>query len=152
MFTAARSAYLLAFLSLVTLAVLTRDRRFRVAVASTTLLLMAVFAAQSDVRETMIAFFQPERSTGLENSLANRTADYEPLARRVDDAPLFGYGPRTSRPTSWSGATASRIRANLVLDNAYLGHLVETGILGLGALLLLLFTGYAGAWRAVPRP
>lgn len=150
-FTAARSVYVIIAATFFTMVLLIDDRRFRVAVVGVALVLGGLFVAQPDVRTTMIVFFQPQRGTEVEGSFANRTADYEPIARQVDDSPLFGFGPRTFARDELERSERVPDPRNLVLDNAYLGHLVETGIAGLSALLLLLFTAVVGVRRHLRR-
>ena len=73
---------------------------------------------------------------GSDPSVQNRTADYDPLFAFVRERPWFGRGPGTFSPEDY-----------ILLDNQYLGTLVETGYVGLVALLLLLLTGFLLARR-----
>jgi hypothetical protein len=150
-FTAARSVYVIVLVTFLTLLVLVGDRRLRAGIVVVGVLLGGLFLVQPDVRTTMIVFFQPQRGNQVEGSFANRTADYEPIARRVDDSPVFGFGPRTFSRDQLERTERVPDPRNLVLDNAYLGHLAETGFAGLSALLLLLFTAWLGAWRHLKR-
>lgn len=77
-------------------------------------------------------------------SYLGRTKDYEFVAGFIAKSPYLGRGPGTFIPDLYT-----------TLDNQYLGHIVETGYIGFGALLLVLLTGIVGAWgvkRATPDP
>lgn len=63
-------------------------------------------------------------------SIQGRTNDYSIIGGYIFDRPFFGRGPDTFIPTLY-----------LVLDNAYLLGVVNMGFVGLGALVLLMFSG-----------
>lgn len=69
-------------------------------------------------------------------SVQGRTSDYPVVLGYVSDRPLFGRGPGTFVPEKY-----------LFLDNQMLGTLVETGLLGLAALLGLIVTAMVLALR-----
>lgn len=71
---------------------------------------------------------------GSDNSVAGRTEDYSVVGKYLSDAPLFGRGYGTFIPDRY-----------VLLDNQYLGSLVETGIVGLVALVLFFAVGIAVA-------
>lgn len=62
-------------------------------------------------------------------SALSRTGSYDLALTYIERAPLFGRGVSTFLPEY------------RILDNQYLGSAIETGIVGLGALLALLVTG-----------
>lgn len=64
---------------------------------------------------------------GSDNSITGRTEDYGAASAFISDRPWFGRGPGTFLVESYR-----------VLDNEYLGTLIEGGVVGLGALVLLL--------------
>lgn len=63
-------------------------------------------------------------------SIQGRTNDYGVIGAYIFDRPFFGRGPDTFIPDLY-----------LVLDNAYLLGLVSIGFVGMGALILLMFSG-----------
>lgn len=63
-------------------------------------------------------------------SVLGRTGDYEVVAPLIAERPLFGRGLGTFLPSEY-----------IILDNQYLGTLVESGAIGLAATLGLLLTG-----------
>lgn len=70
-------------------------------------------------------------------SIANRLSDYAYVSQMVSERPVLGRGPGTFLPDLY-----------ILLDNQLLMTLVSSGVLGLIALLALLFGGY-GAGRSV---
>lgn len=70
-------------------------------------------------------------------SVQGRTDDYAMVGKFFREHPLFGRGFGTLLPARYGP-----------LDNQYLGSLVETGLLGLGTLVVLLFTGVFAARAA----
>jgi O-antigen ligase len=150
--TAGRSIYVVGGLSVLTLLVFLPDRKARRVVLSSSVLVVAAFLSQPDVRDTMIQFFQPSRGEGVfEGSVQARVSDYEPVLDRVNDRPLLGYGPRSFATDELKKNGLVTEEANFVLDNAYLGHLAETGVVGLLALFAFLATAWCAAWRAFRR-
>ena len=84
---------------------------------------------------TIISLF-----TGLSSdpSIAGRTDDYAVVGKFISESPWFGRGFGTFLPKEY-----------FILDNQYLGSIVETGYVGLGALLAGLRTALGQAWMAV---
>jgi O-antigen ligase len=76
---------------------------------------------------------------GNDPSISGRTQDYAAVLHYFSLSPLFGRGFSTFIPSIYR-----------TLDNQYLGMLVEGGIIGVGAMIVLLFTGALSA-RAVRR-
>ena len=70
---------------------------------------------------------------GEDSSIASRTGSYDLAGVFFSHSPLLGRGFGTFLPKYW------------IFDNAYLGLLVEGGLLGLGGLLALILTA---AWAA----
>lgn len=64
---------------------------------------------------------------GADSSIQWRTADYATVARLVPEAPWIGHGPGWYLPPN----------ALDILDNEYLGELIDTGVIGLLAYLTL---------------
>lgn len=69
-------------------------------------------------------------------SVQSRTDAYGIVFAFVENRPWFGRGSGTFLPKYW------------ILDNLYLGQLIETGVVGVGALLLLIAVAAWGARRA----
>ncbi len=76
--------------------------------------------------------------TGIsgDTSVASRTGSYDVAGRFISRDPWLGRGFGTFLPRYW------------ILDNQYLGILIEAGILGLLAVLLLFVTALRSASRA----
>ncbi len=67
---------------------------------------------------------------GTDPSIVGRTEDYDYVSLFIARSPAFGRGLGTFNPLQYD-----------FLDNQYLGTLVETGFVGLAALLALFLTG-----------
>lgn len=80
--------------------------------------------------------------TGISNdpSYLGRTEDYEYVRRFIAERPWFGRGFGTFIPDLYT-----------TLDNQYLGQIVETGYVGLVALLALLGSGVVIGWMVKRR-
>ncbi|GGK79510.1 hypothetical protein Sme01_21690 [Sphaerisporangium melleum] len=77
---------------------------------------------------------------GSDENSTTRTGDYDAVVAAVSQRPLFGQGFATYLP-----------RMYRVIDNQYLMSALETGLIGVGALLVFLATGWLlarGARRA----
>jgi polysaccharide biosynthesis protein PslJ len=72
-------------------------------------------------------------------SYQGRTMDYVLVGRMVGDAPWFGHGLGTFDPSVY-----------FILDNQYLGTLIETGFVGLTGMIVLFLVGLFTA-RSVRR-
>ncbi len=66
-----------------------------------------------------------------DSSTQARIQDYEHVSRLFSERPLLGLGFRTFMPAD-----------NFILDNQYLGTVVETGLVGLAAVLLLFLVSF----------
>jgi O-antigen ligase len=73
---------------------------------------------------------------GADPSIASRTGSYDLVVVFFSHSPLLGRGFGTFLPKYW------------ILDNGYLGLLIEGGLLGLTGLLVLVLTGAASARAA----
>jgi O-antigen ligase len=76
-------------------------------------------------------------------SYTGRTDDYEVVEAYVLQHPIFGRGFGTFVPGQ--DVTIDRPGSHITLDNQYLGQVIETGLLGLAALVALFAVGYACA-------
>lgn len=151
LFTAARSVYALAGLSIVLLALLLPNRADRRRLVTGGALVTVAFLAQPAVRRTMLAFFNPTRGGVVEGSINARLIDYEPVVGLWQQRPFLGYGPRSFAVDALLESQLLEDPGNLILDNAYLGHLAETGVLGVLALAAVLISACVAAWRAYRR-
>jgi polysaccharide biosynthesis protein PslJ len=77
---------------------------------------------------------------GVDPSISGRTDDYEIIGEFIGRSPWLGRGFGTFLPSEY-----------FILDNQYLGTMVDTGAVGLVAFALLLVTGVARARRARAR-
>ena len=76
-------------------------------------------------------------NSGTDDSVAGRTQDYGEIGRLLEGHLLAGRGLGTFRPESY-----------FILDNQYIGSLMETGLIGLIVLIALLFTAVSTAGAA----
>ena len=83
--------------------------------------------------------------TATEGILSGRLESWTVLTRFLSEHPwhaVFGVGYKTLPYSDFIGRP-------VIADNAYLSALVETGVIGLGAMLLFSFTVLGIAWRAM---
>ncbi len=111
-------------------------RRRRLALLLSPFCLAAVQVASPGTLRTIFELFI---HIGNDDSAAGRTADYTVAGDYIRDSFWFGRGFSTFLPDKYR-----------ILDNAYLGHWIETGIIGL-SILLLLFVGSFLTARRVRR-
>jgi O-Antigen ligase len=71
-----------------------------------------------------------------DSSIASRTGSYDLAGSFISESPLLGRGFGTFLPKYW------------ILDNGYLGLLIEAGIVGLGGLLVLIVVAALAAGQA----
>lgn len=103
------------------------------ALMSVAVLTTIVFLTVPGVLGTITNLF-----TGISNdsSVQSRTGSYEIASDFIGRSPLLGRGFGTFLPKYW------------ILDNGYLGLLIEGGVLGLIGLLVLIVVGASVAHRA----
>jgi O-antigen ligase len=101
-------------------------RRRHFAAAATGTLLLTVYLAVPGLLGTMIRLF-----TGISNddSARSRTDSYTLAWHFISHSPVFGRGVSTFLPMY------------RILDNQYLGLVIETGIVGLVTFIILIVTG-----------
>jgi O-antigen ligase len=107
-------------------------RTRRVTYACTAVAMAVVYVAVPGMLGALLKLFT---RVGTDDSAASRTNSYTLAEQFVQNSPLFGRGFRTFLPEY------------RILDNQYLVTLIETGIVGLVALLGLLGTAMFLAWR-----
>ena len=122
---------------IVMLPFLGRAQRWTLGVASATIVL-AGFAAAPDITRGFVELVVNSES---DNSIEGRLVDYPTVLRLFGESPWIGNGPRFARDLS------------SVLDNQWLGTLVQDGVVGVLGLILLLGGGAAlAAWSASRHP
>ncbi|MFZ4584619.1 MAG: O-antigen ligase family protein [Acidimicrobiia bacterium] len=114
-------------------------KRRMIAVGATFGIIALVDLVNAKVLDTIVGLFT---NASQDVSITTRQSDYANGFRIIGQSPLFGRGFKTFLPTD-----------NFFIDNEYLIHTIETGILGLLALvaLFLVAVGTAeGARRHAP--
>jgi hypothetical protein len=124
-----RSAMLGTVCALVILLVSWPPRRRLMFLATVPLYILALKIVKPRMLGTLLHLFTRAAS---DDSLVHRTNNYRRIGSMMAHHWLVGTGFGSYVPT----------RATEILDNAYLGHLVETGIIGVTALLVLLGGGF----------
>lgn len=103
--------------------------------------LVAMRAAAPGLLGSLFALFASVRQ---DNSIKHRTNDYGLVGRFISEHPLFGRGFGTFLPKQY-----------FLLDNQYLGTIIEMGFIGLTIVIALLVTGFftaRGARRMATNP
>lgn len=103
------------------------------AVVAGLVFLVAVRFVQPGLLGTLRSLFEAWNN---DPSISGRTSDYQVVAPFIAERPWFGRGPGTFMPERY-----------LFLDNEWLGRVIETGIVGTLALLLVFATGFVLAKR-----
>jgi polysaccharide biosynthesis protein PslJ len=111
-------------------------RRRRAVLATVPLFAVAVRVSSPGVVGTIVGLFT---NIGGQTSITARTDDYSAAEHYIAGSPFFGRGYGTFLPDQYR-----------ILDNAYLGQTIETGIVGL-AMMLLLFGGMVRIARVTRR-
>jgi polysaccharide biosynthesis protein PslJ len=131
-----RSAILCFLAGMLVVAVGWTWRQRRAAVGCVLVVMMGVYLAIPGMLGTLIGLF-----TGIsdDGSAASRTDSYGLAWVFIEASPVFGRGFATFLPSY------------RILDNQYLGLLIETGAVGLGATLALLVTTITVGFTVVRR-
>ena len=103
--------------------------RLKAVLAVAVLTGLVYVAVPSSIGATTRLFTQ----AGDDPSIASRTGSYDLVATFFSKSPVLGRGFGTFLPKYW------------ILDNGYLGLLIEGGVVGLGGLVVLIVSG---AWCA----
>jgi hypothetical protein len=153
--TVSRTPIVMLFASAVVFAVL-RPRVLRFAPLIPLALVIAYLATPSALSSTFHAFFPSggilaEQSTSLNQGGSNtrgRLNDLRPALRNVSQRPIFGsgLGTRVYNPDNTAGYLPDG-RYGGILDDQWLGSLIDIGALGVAALLWLFFSGYRALAR-----
>jgi O-antigen ligase len=128
-----RSAILCAFVALLVLAVTWSNAvRLGAAVASCAAAVV-VYLTVPGILGTITRLFT---GASEDSSISSRTGSYDLAGEFIERSPLVGRGFGTFLPKYW------------ILDNGYLGLLIEGGVIGLGGLLALIGVAAVAARRA----
>jgi polysaccharide biosynthesis protein PslJ len=126
--TVSRSAVLGIIVGLIVLFVSWSGIRRTLAILLTPLILLVMSAALPGLLGTIRSFFV---NYGSDPSIQGRTDDYAVVGKYIAQSPFLGKGFGTWVPAEFP-----------ILDNQYLGAIVEIGFLGVAALLLLFILGF----------
>ncbi len=136
LFTASRGAYLILVPMLVTMIVLSPDRRARTTLIVATLAFVSIGLLNSDVRDTMSVYLlnlQSRDTVGA--SVEHRANAFAATTELLHDRPFLGFGPGTfSADQLKQNKLISDKLAVPVLDNGYLEFAAENGVVGVTAL------------------
>jgi polysaccharide biosynthesis protein PslJ len=122
-----RSAFLGLFTAAMVLMPTWSGRRLLAAALVLPIFAVAIRSVAGDLLGTIKTLF-----TGIQGdpSFQGRTDDYSVVSEFISQAPIFGRGFGTFNPVDF-----------VLLDNQYLGVLIETGVFGLLMLILLFLIG-----------
>lgn len=128
-----RSAILCAIVGLLVLALTWSNAERLRALAFVTIVGTVVYLSVPGMLGAVTGLF-----TGVaeDASIASRTGSYDIAAHFISTSPILGRGFGTFQPKYW------------ILDNGYLGLLIEGGIVGLAGLIVLIATAVLAAKRA----
>lgn len=128
-----RSAILCAIVGLLVLALTWSNAARLRALAFVTVIGTVVYLSVPGMLGAVTSLF-----TGVaeDPSIASRTGSYDIAAHFISNSPLLGRGFGTFQPKYW------------ILDNGYLGLLIEGGIVGLAGLIVLIIAAILAAKRA----
>lgn len=132
-FSVSRSAYLCALIGVAVLAMSWNGRQriaaFFVLIAATA----GMYVSVPGLLGTIVGLFS---NASEDPSVASRTASYDIAGVFVANSPIVGRGFGTFLPRYW------------ILDNGYLGLLIEGGVVGLVGLLAVFVSGVLAARQA----
>ena len=128
-----RSAYLCAVVGLLVLALSWSNRQRLQALGLMLVVSVGMYLSVPGLLGTIVGLFS---RADEDPSVASRTGSYEIAGEFIANSPVVGRGFGTFLPRYW------------ILDNGYLGLLIEGGVLGLTGFLVLLTSGVLAARRA----
>ena len=128
-----RSAYLCAIVGLVVLALSWTNRQRLSAFGFMLVVSVGMYLSVPGLLGTIVGLFS---KADEDPSVASRTGSYDIAGAFISDSPILGRGFGTFLPKYW------------ILDNGYLGLLIEGGILGLLGFLVVLASGTLAARSA----
>ena len=128
-----RSAILCAVVGVVVLAITWSNAARLLALAFITMVGTVVYLSVPGLLGAVTSLFT---GAAEDPSIASRTGSYDIAAHFISASPILGRGFGTFQPKYW------------ILDNGYLGLLIEGGVLGLSGLIVLIVTSVLAAKRA----
>ena len=128
-----RSAYVCALVGLMVMALSWNLRQRLAALGFMAVASAVMYVSVPGLLGTILGLFS---NADEDPSVASRTGSYSVAAAFISDSPLLGRGFGTFLTKYW------------ILDNGYLGLLIEGGILGLAGLLAVLGAGILAASQA----
>ncbi|HEX5918583.1 MAG TPA: O-antigen ligase family protein [Nocardioides sp.] len=132
-FSMSRSAYLCALAGMIVLAMSWDLRRRLRALAFLSVVSAVMYVTVPGLLGSIQGLFS---NAGEDPSIASRTGSYDIAGAFISSSPWVGKGFGTFLPKYW------------ILDNAYLGMTIESGLIGLLALLTLVVAGLVSARQA----
>lgn len=132
-FSVSRSAYLCSVVGVVVLALAWSGRRRLQALGFFAAVSAVMYVTVPGLLGTIGGLFS---NAGADPSIGSRTGSYEIAGQFISHSPVLGRGFGTFLPKYW------------ILDNGYLGLLIEGGIVGLVGLLVLMGAAMGTARRA----
>lgn len=132
-FSMSRSAYLCALAGMIVLAMSWDLRRRLRALAFLSVVSAVMYVTVPGLLGSIQGLFS---NAGEDPSIASRTGSYDIAGAFISSSPWVGKGFGTFLPKYW------------ILDNAYLGMTIESGLIGLLALLALIVAGLVSARQA----
>ena len=132
-FSVSRSAYLCALVGVAVMAVSWNHRQRLNALFLLLVTSALMYLSVPGLLGTILNLFS---RAGEDPSVGSRTGSYEIAGAFIADSPVLGRGFGTFLPKYW------------ILDNGYLGLLIEGGVVGLTGLLAVLAAGVLAARRA----
>lgn len=135
-FSMSRSAYLCALMGVLVLAASWSARRRWQALATLLVMSAAMYVAVPGLLGSIQGLFS---NAGEDPSISSRTGSYDIAGEFIASSPLLGRGFGTFLPKYW------------ILDNGYLGLLIEGGVIGLAGLVAVIVLGLRSARQARKR-
>lgn len=132
-FSLSRSAYLCAVAGVLVLALKWDNRRRLTALGFVTVVTAVMYVSVPGLLGSIQGLFS---NAGEDPSIASRTGSYDIAGQFISSSPIIGRGFGTFLPKYW------------ILDNAYLGLMIEAGAIGLLSLLTLIVCGMLSARQA----
>lgn len=132
-FSVSRSAYLCALVGVAVLAVSWSRRQRAVALLVLVAATIGMYLSVPGLLGTIVGLFS---GAGEDPSVASRTGSYQVAGAFIGNSPALGRGFGTFLPRYW------------ILDNGYLGLLIEGGIVGFIGLVALIVVGLLASRQA----
>lgn len=146
--TGSRGGFLSFFISiLLYLFILLRNKMVRfqfflyIAMALVIISVISFVAAPTSVKKSLSRRLDPSRSESIDDYSAERLPIWRNGLKLFAEKPIFGHGQKT-----FSGLNTRRFAMKYAAHNQYLDYLVQFGIIGLAAYILLFFKIFQVTW------